>query len=202
MKSFFSVGASRVDGPGDLPDAFRRASLPGDFYVPFDVLLERYAGAPLGPRRVIVEECVPGVQATFEGCVAQGRMLPIGVVDSVLHPGTMAFERFEYPSRLPSRDSRSGWPGPPATGGAGELEYDDGLFNIEFIYDQASDRLWIIVINPRNGVAVRRMVYVKVDGFNSYDVLLDVALGSHSPVIPSRDVVRARLGAKLCVAHL
>lgn len=180
VKSFFSVGASRVDGQADLPDALRRASLPTDFYAPFEALLERYAAATLGSRRVIVEECVTGTQATFEGCVMEGRMLPIGVVDSVLHPGTLAFERFDYPSRLP--DNIQQRMADLARAVIDELEYDDGLFNIEFMYDAASGRLSIIEINPRMASQFADL-YEKVDGFNSYDVLLAVAL-RRAPFIP------------------
>lgn len=180
VKSFFSVGASRVAGPCDFPDALRRASLPTDFYSPFEALLGRYADAKLGSRRVIVEECVTGTQATFEGCVTGGRMLPIGVVDSVLHPGTLAFERFDYPSRLP--DNVQQRMADLARAVIDELEYDDGLFNIEFKYDEASGRLSIIEINPRMASQFADL-YEKVDGFNTYDVLLAVAL-RRVPFIP------------------
>ena len=40
-----------------------------------------------------------GDEVTLEGYVSGGEVTTIGVTDSVKYPGTLSFERFEYPSR-------------------------------------------------------------------------------------------------------
>lgn len=60
-----------------------------------------------------------------------------------------------------------------ASGGRGRTH---GQFNIEFCYDSEHERLGIVEINPRMASQFADL-YEKVDGFNSYCLLLDLALG-------------------------
>lgn len=174
VKSFFSVGAARVDRSSQL-DAHRRRwrALP-DFFHPLDVLLRRYAGQSIGTRRLLAEGLLEGAQATLECYVHAGAVQPLGVVDSVFFPGTLAFQRFEYPSALaPAVQERM-------LDAAGKvlraLGYDHGLANVEFIYDERADALGIVEINPRMSSQFADL-FEKVDGTNSYEVLVDLALG-------------------------
>ena len=50
---------------------------------------------------VLAEELLSGTEVTLEGYVHEARATTIGVTDSVKYPGTLSFERFEYPSALP-----------------------------------------------------------------------------------------------------
>jgi biotin carboxylase len=59
------------------------------------------------------------------------------------------------------------------------LGFDNGMFNIEMMYDAESDRISIIEINPRMASQFADL-YEKVDGTNSFTVLLDIAIG-HAP---------------------
>jgi hypothetical protein len=59
------------------------------------------------------------------------------------------------------------------------LGFDHGLFNIEMMYDAETDLISIIEINPRMASQFADL-YEKVDGTNSYAVLLDIAQG-HAP---------------------
>lgn len=101
VKSFFSVGACRVEDAEMLSYLMSRATLPEAFFEPFDGLLQRYAGLAAGPSRVMAEGLLSGSQATFEGYAFDGRVSPVAVVDSIMFPGTLSFQRFEYPSALP-----------------------------------------------------------------------------------------------------
>jgi len=56
------------------------------------------------------------------------------------------------------------------------LGFDDGIFNIEMMYDAEADRISIIEINPRMASQFADL-YEKVDGTNSFSVLLDIAQG-------------------------
>jgi biotin carboxylase len=58
----------------------------------------------------------------------------------------------------------------------GLLGFDNGQFNIEFIYNSEADTVHIIEINPRMSSQFADL-FEKVDGTNSYSVLLDLALG-------------------------
>ena len=57
------------------------------------------------------------------------------------------------------------------------LGFDNGMFNIEMMYDADADRISIIEINPRMASQFADL-YEKVDGTSSYSVLLDIAQGS------------------------
>lgn len=50
------------------------------------------------------------------------------------------------------------------------------MFNTEFIYDPDTGRVGIIEINPRMASQFADL-YEKLDGLNSYQILLDLALG-------------------------
>ena len=56
------------------------------------------------------------------------------------------------------------------------LGFDNGIFNIEMMYDAEADRISIIEINPRMASQFADL-YEKVDGTNSFSVLLDIAQG-------------------------
>jgi biotin carboxylase len=173
VKSFFSVGASRVDDPSALADAVRRATLPDAFFAPLAALFERYAGVGFGERRVMAEELLAGQQVTLEGYVHRGAVRTLGVTDSVMFPGTLAFERFDYPSRLPDGVQQR------MAGIAAQvipaLGFDHGLFNIELMYDARRDDIRIIEVNPRMASQFADL-HEKVDGCNTYELLVDLAL--------------------------
>jgi biotin carboxylase len=56
------------------------------------------------------------------------------------------------------------------------MGFDNGMLNIEMMYDAATDRIGIIEINPRMASQFADL-YEKVDGTNSYSVLLDIGAG-------------------------
>lgn len=174
VKSFFSIGAQAVASSAELLAADRRWRGKEAFLHPFRRLFEAYAGRPMGAGHLIAEGLLRGRQVTLEGYVHRGAVEVLGVVDSVFTPGTIAFKRFEYPSNAPeplqhrmidiARRLISG------------VAYDSGMFNIEFIYDADGDRVGIVEVNPRMASQFADL-YEKVDGFNSYEVLLDLAAG-------------------------
>jgi biotin carboxylase len=174
VKSFFSIGAERVDEPEALAALFPRWAAQDQFFAPLDEMLQRYAGATIGTKRLIAEGVLRGEQVTVEGFVHGGKATIMGVVDSVMFPDTLAFARFDYPSALPpdvqQRMSDIAATLMPALG------FDNGLFNVEMMYDHSSGAISIIEINPRMASQFADL-YEKVDGTNSYAVLLDIAQG-------------------------
>jgi hypothetical protein len=85
----------------------------------------------------------------------------MGVVDSIMFPGTLAFARFDYPSALPK--SVQARMAEIATTVMEGLGFDNGLFNIEMMYDRETGRISIIEINPRMASQFADL-YEKVDG--------------------------------------
>jgi biotin carboxylase len=106
--------------------------------------------------------------------VQNGRATIMGVVDSVMYPGTISFQRFEYPSRLPGAVQkrmhdiaarlmeRSG--------------FDHSCFNLEMFYDEGADRISIIEVNPRMSYQFSDL-YERVDGLSTFRVQLALATG-------------------------
>jgi biotin carboxylase len=123
---------------------------------------------------LLAERPLSGVQVTLDGYVYDGEVVTVGVVDSIMYPGTLAFQRFEYPSALPAeaQDRMSA----VAAAVMAELEYGDGQFNMEFMFDSESDRIAIIEINPRMSSQFADL-YEKVDGTNGYSTMLNIARG-------------------------
>jgi biotin carboxylase len=174
VKSFFSIGAEKVSSPSELAALFSRWVRLNQFFLPLDRMLARYAGTSIGTKRLIAEGLLTGAQVTVEGYVYGGKACIFGVVDSVMFPDTLAFSRFDYPSSLPEDvQARMGALAARVIEGMG---FDNGLFNIEMIYDADADRVSIIEINPRMASQFADL-YQKVDGTSSYSVLLDIAQG-------------------------
>lgn len=174
VKSFFSIGAEKISSAAELSALLPRWADLDEFFLPLDRLLQRYAGASIGTGRLIAEGLLHGAQVTVEGFVHGGKAEIFGVVDSVMFPDTLAFSRFDYPSALPEavQARMSEIAGTLMQG----LGFDNGLFNIEMMYDPEADLISIIEINPRMASQFADL-YEKVDGTSSYTVLLDIAQG-------------------------
>jgi len=179
VKGTSSILARRVDDEGELRRfldlspfaafAFRRAT------APFGKLAQAYAGIDGGADDFIAESLLEGVQTTVDGFVHDGRVFTMGVVDSVMVPGTHAFLRFDYPSRMVPESVQARMR-EVATRVVRGLGMRRGQFNVELFWDPKRDRLWVIEVNPRLSYQFADL-YEKVDGTSSYDVLLDLTLG-------------------------
>ena len=179
VKSFFSVGAQRVNDRPHLVQIKQRWARSADFFQPFEILFRKYTGQSLGTKFLLAEGLLQGIQTTLDGYVYNGKLHIAGVVDSIMFPNTIAFQRFEYPSSLPGsvqeRMAEIAGKVMPA------LDYDNGQFNIEYIYNPEADTVHIVEINPRMSSQFADL-FEKVDGTNSYSVLLDLALGKQPEV--------------------
>jgi hypothetical protein len=123
---------------------------------------------------MLVEGLLDGVQVNVDGWFERGAPSLFGVVDSVMHPGTTAFLRFEYPSRLPddvqARLSQAAIDAMRAVG------FDHGAFNVELFWRPSDGAIRVIEINPRFAAQFGDL-YEKVDGANPYDVVVALATG-------------------------
>jgi biotin carboxylase len=195
IRANFSFGARRVDSPADLAGCRRRLDLPEGYLRPLRWALARSGHVVDGDAGdVLLEELLEGQQVTLEAIAASGEIRLVGIVDSAFFPGTLAFERFRYPSTLPadlqqrmldvaSRFMRA-------------VGFDRGLFNVEFIADLASGAVRIVEVNPRMCSQFADLME-KVDGINTYEHAARVALGK--PLRLRRGAGRYRVAASFAL---
>jgi len=123
---------------------------------------------------LIAEQMLEGVQVTVEGYSQNRKVTIMGITDSVMYPGTMSFERFEYPSRLP--ESVQQRMVNIANDLVFEMRLDHTVFNIEMFYNSSKDAVHIIEINPRMSYQFADL-FEKVDGSNTYLTQLQLSQG-------------------------
>lgn len=152
----------------------------GHFGKPFQEFLSHLGGSAgsgrTEPSLCIAEEIIStDNQVTLEGYVWRGRPVVIGCIDSVrVGGGQSSFARYDYPSRLPEavllrmREATVRL--------LTHLGYDNGAFNIEFFWDEPSDRISILEVNSRVSKS-HSPLYLMVDGQSQQGVPLDLSLG-------------------------
>jgi hypothetical protein len=192
-KSFLSYGSQRVTDAKALEEAVEKARLPKAFLEQFEWFLEAFSPQSETDEGVLVESLMRGVQCTLDGYMDRGCVTVLGVVDSIMYPGTFSFKRFEYPSRLDAETQDR--MADIATRVMETTDFHHGFFNIEFMFDPTTGEIGIIEVNPRMAYQFADL-YEKVDGINLYDILLDLSLGK-SPQIAFRKGLHSQ--AVICV---
>ena len=178
VKAAFSVLARRVDSQQELQQhlTFR----PWETHIikrlvrPFDDLMREVTDFDIHPEHMLGEGVMEGVQINVDGWMDRGTVGFFGIVDAVMFPGTSAFQRFEYPSRLPPSARAAAFVIAEQTMRA--LGFDHGGFNVELFWQPATDRFKIIEVNPRVAAQFGDL-YEKVDGANPFGVLVDLSVG-------------------------
>ncbi len=178
VKATYSVLARRVDDFAQLQAHLRFSAFETlvirKLVKPFNDLMARYTPFTIDAHHLIAEEIMSGVQVNLDGFVYNGKITILGIVDAVMYPGTQAFARFEYPSCLPADVlARMKTLAEKLFTG---LDYGYGFFNLELIYQPDTGRIQIIEINPRMASQIVNL-YRRVDGYDPYEVLIDLALG-------------------------
>jgi hypothetical protein len=125
-------------------------------------------------HRLLLEAPVSALQYNLDGYVFGGELRPLGFVESVMYPGTQAFMRFAYPCALPDSGRRRALD--VAQRFLSAVGFTHGLFNMEFFYDAAHDRLTVIEFNPRMASQFSDL-YLRVDGLDLHRVALALAHG-------------------------
>ncbi len=174
VKANFSINANRVGSVEELQQTLRSCRLPERFVKPFNDLLAAYTDYEWDASNLLAESLLEGVQVSLEGYVYRGQVSVMGIVDALMYPGTISFERFVYPSRL-GDDVQRRMARIAETFIRG-IGYDNALFNIEMMYNAAQDRISIIEVNPKIASQFTDL-FEKVDGTSSYSPLLQIAAG-------------------------
>jgi biotin carboxylase len=174
VKSILSSGAYAVRSQEEIRRAINKDGLPVDFLKPFNDLIAKYSDFEYNADYFLVEELLEGWQVSLEGFVFNGEVTIMGIVDSLMFPGTISFKRFQYPSCLSEavqsrmRDI--------AVRYLRGINYDNSAFNFEMMYNPVTERIHIIEINARLASQFWDM-FEKVDGSNPYDAILKIAVG-------------------------
>ncbi len=174
VKSYFSIFANKVNDVNELI-TLADASVPSIAYLePLNWFLANYSSFELDAQYLLAESLLQGEQVTVEGYVFNGEVQIMGVVDSIMYPGTICFQRFDYPSQHSEtiQDAMATIAVEYIKG----IKLDNTLFNIEMMYNPKTDEIHIIEVNPRMSSQFADL-FEKVDGVNTYKILLDIALG-------------------------
>jgi len=91
-----------------------------------------------------------------------------------MYPGTQAFMRWQFPSRLPAAVQARALD--VARRFLAAVGFTHGLFNMEFFHDPASDRIAVIEFNPRLASQFSDL-YRRVRGLDPHAMALALALG-------------------------
>ncbi len=178
VKATFSVLARQVDNFAQLQAHLRFNALETlilhKLVTPFNDLMARFTPFTIDAHHLIAEEVIHGVQVNLDGFMHNGKITILGIVDEVMYPGTQAFLRFEYPSRLPADvlERMRALAEKLFTG----IDYGYGFFNVELIYQPETGRIQIVEINPRMASQIVNL-YRRVDGYDPYELLISLALG-------------------------
>ena len=164
-----SQSAYRIDSaedllrlPGAAPDTQRYAEI-----------VALAGGDPSSVNGFLAEELLSGAEVTLEGYVHEGLVTVVAITDSVKYPGTLSFERFEYPSALtPERQAELA---DVAARVMPALGFDEGFFNVEFIVPETGPAR-IVEVNARIASQFAPLL-LGLHGRSSYDALFELALG-------------------------
>jgi hypothetical protein len=178
IKAAFSVLARRVDNRDQLSEHTRFSRweqwVIRHLVEPFDKVLQRRLPQAGSAHSLMLEVPVRGRQFCLDAYVFEGQCRAIGVVDSVMYPGTDAFMRFDYPSRSASTLQDRALD--IARRFMRAIGFDHGLFNMEFIHDELTDDIKVIEFNPRMAAQFSDL-YSRVDGLDLHEVAMALAHG-------------------------
>jgi biotin carboxylase len=186
VKGTFSVLSQKLNDATELHAFLARPVVRefiDDYMTIFNRQVKGLTDFEIDGRFFVAEGFMHGTQVTVEGCVARGDVTIYGVVDSIMHPATSSFGRFDLPSALrPEIQDRM-----RSIAGrvVGALGLDNCIFNVEMIYQPLDDSIRIIEINPRICGQFGDL-YEKVYGIHSYLIALAVVTGTALPPLPGR----------------
>ena len=182
-KAAFSVLARRVDSFESLRRHTRfgwlEAAIIRGLVRPFGDVMRAHSDLTEHPFSMVCEEILHGPQVTANGYVREGRVTMVGIVDSIMYPGTDQFQRFQYPSSLPAHEqARVEALASKLLQGIG---FRHGMFNIEMRLDPANGAPRVIEINPRAAGQFYDL-FERVDGYSLFDALLELECGGEPQV--------------------
>ena len=129
----------------------------------------------------IAEEIISGVQGAPEGSVFNGEFNIHGIISQPKAENSIAlFDRLEYPSNLPEHAHHKMVE--TAKTFLAHIGYNNGCFNVEFMWDEAREKLWLIEVNTRISQS-HSEIFVLVDGMSNHEIAVDIALGQRPSLL-------------------
>jgi hypothetical protein len=186
VKAAFSVLARRVRHRAEL-QAHTRFGRWEQWVIhhlvePFERVARARVPEAGSAHRMLLEEPVHAAQYNLDGWAYRGRVEAIGVVDAVMYPGTQAFMRWDFPSRLDDGVQRRALE--VARRFLRAVGFDHGLFNMEFFHDPQTGRLSVIEFNPRLSSQTADL-YRRVLGIDAHAISAALALGADPATVPA-----------------
>jgi biotin carboxylase len=129
----------------------------------------------------LAEEIITGIQVAPEGVVAQGRFSVHGIVDMHKDPSGHSIDHLDYPAVTVPAEVQQRMVD-TAERFLRHIGYDNGAFNVEYMWDPETDLLRLIEVNTRISQSHTEL-FLKVDGTSNHEVAIDVALGE-APEMP------------------
>lgn len=148
---------------------------------PFERIARQRLPQAGSAHKLLLEQPMPGAQYNLDGYVFDGQVHLLGVVDALHYPGTHAFMRFELPSHLSTAVQARALD--VARRFLTAVGFTHGLFNMEFFYDHATDKLGVIEFNPRLASQFSDL-YLKVKGVDLHGLALALAHGLDPATLP------------------
>jgi hypothetical protein len=131
-----------------------------------------------------------------EGYVYHGKVHINGITDSLKDEAWRSFTSYEYPTRWPQYMQEKS--NEVTERLLSQIGIDDSAFNLEFIWDEETDEMKLIEVNPRISQSLSDM-FEKVHGSSNHEVAVELALGQE-PNYP-RDEGRFKCAAKFMWRH-
>lgn len=153
--------------------------------------------AHIGSHFCIREAELSGGLCTVEGFAYNGEITVYGIIDSVKEANCPSFARYQYPSALPAEMQQRICD--LSTRLMTQLPYRYGPFNIEYFYNEATQSIYILEINPRISQSHCEL-FRQVDGQSNQAVTIDLALGQ-KPDMPYREGKHKVAGKFFLRAH-
>ncbi len=178
IKSFKSFLSFRINDEQEFREAVSEIRKKiGLICEPFQNFVKDYSDIPgeLSLNETcIAESPIGGFQFTLEGYCFKGESVIYGIVDSIREKDDTTFARYQYPSNLPLEIEVK--LADITRKIVNQIELDNSPFNIEFYYNQTSDQIYLLEINPRVSEAHSDM-FAKVHGHSHLRIMADICLG-------------------------
>jgi hypothetical protein len=185
VKAAFSVLARKVHNRDELAALTRFGTW--ELWVirhlvePFERIAQARLPEAGSAHRMLLETPVTARQYNLDGYVFGGELRELGIVESVMYPGTQCFMRFVHPCALPLSGRARAFDA--ARRFLAAIGFTHGLFNMEFFHDAATDKLTVIEFNPRMASQFSDL-YLRVDGIDLHRVALELAHGRDPALLP------------------
>jgi hypothetical protein len=128
----------------------------------------------IGGCHAIAEAIIRGDQFAPEGYVRNGKVRIHGFFDMMLGQGGQTVQGLRYPARLtPDIEQRSA---DVCRRIIERVGFNDGCFNVEFLWNKETDKLWVIEVNTRISQSHSEM-FRRVNGMSNHEIAVSVALG-------------------------